>query len=163
MTYTTVPTIIITLILFFLIGINSENESVSVNEMDLFLNTISSHFYIGLELFILPIIIAILIYNRMGAIKTLSIGVISGLVFAYIFQQELINQINIETQQNTIETLLKTTFFGTEIYTENTNINNLLMKDGALGMFWIVLLVLSAMIFGGVMYAGGFLKKITIK
>ena len=28
-------------------------------------------------------------------------------------------------------------------------------------MLWIVLLVLSAMVFGGVMYAGGFLKEIT--
>ena len=30
-----------------------------------------------------------------------------------------------------------------------------------IGMFWIVLLVISSMIFGGIMHKGGFLKKIT--
>ena len=57
--------------------------------------------------------------------------------------------------------IFKNTFFGTEIDLHNTEINKLLDKGGVFGMFWIVLLVLSAMVFGGVMYAGGFLEEIT--
>ena len=35
------------------------------------------------------------------------------------------------------------------------------MKSGVFGMLWIILLVITAMMFGGVMYKGGFLKNIT--
>ena len=79
-----------------------------------------------------------------------------------IFSIDLINQILINsnndwkiTNISIIETIKKYKF-GTEIDLQNTEINKLLDKGGVFGMFWIVLLVLSAMVFGGVMYAGGF-------
>ncbi len=161
MTHTTIPTMIITLILFFFISITSSRQTSSFEETNLLLKTIDSHFYIGLELFILPLIIAILIYYRFSAIKTLSIGLLSGLLFAYLFQHDLINQINIYTSNTTIETMIQTVFYGTDIRTDNELLNDLLIKEGVKGMFWIIMLVITSMTFGGIMYKGGFLKQIT--
>ncbi len=161
MTYTTIPAIIITLLLFFFIGINSQNTSISLNETNDFLEAIEANFYIGFELFILPLIIIILIYRKVSAIKTLLIGVLAGVLFAFIFQKELIDQISQYTNASTIETLLNTVFTGTDITTQNKDLNNLLIKDGVIGMLWIILLVVSAMTFGGIMHKGGFLKRIT--
>ena len=68
---------------------------------------------------------------------------------------------NIATNNNTVETIIQTIFLGTDIDVNNQSMNTLLDKGGVMGMLWIILLVLTAMAFGGVMYAGGFLKKIT--
>ena len=61
MTYTTVPTILITLLVFFCIGINSSQNIVPLFEMESLLDAIQSNFNIGIELFILPLLIIILI------------------------------------------------------------------------------------------------------
>lgn len=161
MTYTTIPTITITLIIFFCIGIASPAETIVLDKVNGFLTSINTHFYIGVELFLLPLIIVILIYARVPAVTTLSIGLVTGVLFACVFQKELIDSINEATNNNTIETITHTIFSGTNIITENNDLNELLSKNGVLGMSWIILLVLSAMTFGGVMHAGGFLKRIT--
>tara|TARA_B100001142_G_scaffold155359_1_gene155857 strand:+ start:21791 stop:23245 length:1455 start_codon:yes stop_codon:yes gene_type:complete len=168
MTYTTIPSIIITLLLFFFIGLKTESTLVSLDEIDIFLSAIDNNFFIGFELFLIPALIIVLIYKKVSAIKTLLVGLITGAIFAYIFQMELITQIIINsnndwtaTNTSIIETIIKNIFLGTEIDLYNTEINKLLEKGGVFGMLWIVLLVLSAMVFGGVMYAGGFLKAIT--
>ena len=161
MTYTTVPTISITLLVFFLIGIISSQTIVPLVEMEVFLDALTSNFNIGAELFILPLLIIILVYNKFSAINTLLIGLFGGALFAFIFQPELIHQINTKTEGNTLETISRTILFGTEMNLDNENINSLLEKGGMSGMLWIIFLVFSAMTFGGVMYAGGFLKKIT--
>tara|TARA_B100000530_G_scaffold18087_1_gene12103 strand:+ start:740 stop:2173 length:1434 start_codon:yes stop_codon:yes gene_type:complete len=161
MTHTTIPTIIITLLIFFFIGVSDQKTIVSLDEMHVFLNVITSYFYIGFELFMLPLLVVILIYNKFSAISTLLIGLFAGALFAYIFQIELITQINIAANNNTLETIIQTVFLGTDIDLNNQSMNALLDKGGVIGMLWIILLVLTAMAFGGVMYAGGFLKKIT--
>ncbi|MAZ55993.1 MAG: Na+/H+ antiporter NhaC [Flavobacteriales bacterium] len=161
MTYTTVPTISITLFVFLCIGINSSQNIVPLFEVESLLDAIQSNFNIGIELFILPLLIIILVYNKFSAINTLLIGLITGALFACIFQTELIAQINSETHSNTLETISKTILFGTDINIDNQNIKSLLDKGGISSMLWIIFLVLSAMTFGGVMFAGGFLKKIT--
>ena len=161
MTYTTFPTILITLLLFFFIGLNSVNRAISLDQMHTFLDAINSKFYIGIELFILPVIIFILVYLRISAQKTLFIGMISGIFIACIFQKELVQEINLYNSSNTLITILKSIFIGTDIPIEHPSVSNLLSKSGILGMIWIVLLVIAAMIFGGVMYTGGFLKNIT--
>tara|TARA_Y100000994_G_scaffold249277_1_gene260069 strand:- start:6582 stop:7943 length:1362 start_codon:yes stop_codon:yes gene_type:complete len=161
MTYTTFPSILITLLIFLLIGLNIQPEPASLDNMNIFLNAIKSNFFIGVELFLLPLIIILLIYNKTSAIKTLLIGLVLGGIFAYIFQPELIGKINVNSNTNSFETIINTIFLGTNIDLNNENMNHLLNKSGVLGMIWIILLVLSAMTFGGIMYAGGFLKEIT--
>ena len=63
--------------------------------------------------------------------------------------------------KNILTILVESVISGTEIKTENNSVNDLLTKSGVIGMSWIVFLVISAMVFGGVMHSGGFLKKIT--
>ena len=161
MTHTTLPSILITLIIFFVIGLCSTQKNIELGEIDVLMKSIESYFYIGTELFILPFIIIILVYKKFSAIKTLLIGVLTGIVFAYIFQKGLIDDINTYTNKSGLETIINTIFFGTDIRTNSESINNLLMKDGVAGMLWIVLLVITSMAFGGVMHAGGFLNRIT--
>ena len=162
MTYTTVPTMLITLLLFFFIGLfsNTTNE-ISLENTNQILEVIESNFYIGWKLLILPFIIVILIYKRVSAIKTLAIGLIAGIWFACMFQGDLINKINLTHMSTTTDTITQSVFSGIQLDLQNQEVNKLLQKGGVTNMIWVVILVLSAMIFGGVMYAGGFLKKIT--
>ena len=88
MTYTTIPSIFITLICFFFIGINSNYTDISINETKSFLDAIESKFYLGWELFTLPLIIIVLIYYGISARITLLIGLFTGLIIALLFQQE---------------------------------------------------------------------------
>ena len=78
-----------------------------------------------------------------------------------MFQIDLINKINLNSTSITTDTITQSILSGIHLELNNPAINELLQKGGIINMIWVVVLVLSAMIFGGVMYAGGFLQKIT--
>ena len=161
MSITTIPSIVITLLIFFVIGLNSKSLELSNSEIFSFTNAIENKFYLGIELFILPLIIAIMIFKKIPAKTTLSIGILGGLIFAIIFQKQLIFEMMDLKNKNILTILVESVISGTEIKTENDSVNDLLTKSGVIGMSWIVFLVISAMVFGGVMHSGGFLKKMT--
>lgn len=161
MSLTTVPTIIITLFIFLMIGTKYSDNSIALSQLDIFIDNIHSTWHITPILFIVPSIIVFLIYFRLSAIKTLLIGTISAIAISLIFQIDLINSIS-QNNNSTIVTIFKNIiFYGTNIDSGNTTINNLFNRGGIQSMLWIIMLVISAMTFGGVMHAGGFLAKIT--
>ena len=78
-------------------------------------------------------------------------------IFALIFQSELLA--SLETSSFT--TLLKAIFIETSITSDNEILNELFNAKGVMGMLWTILLIICAMIFGGVMDGIGALARIT--
>ncbi|PLX13650.1 MAG: Na+/H+ antiporter NhaC [Marinilabiliales bacterium] len=164
MTYTTVPSMSITLILFLIIGLNHDTTSFlsQGNEVQ---NAISSTFNITPWLFLVPIILFIIIMLKVPPLPALAVGVLLGGVFAVIFQPQIIDGL-VNNGGNYFRDsyiiVLKTIYGSTSIDTGDSKMNELFTTGGMSGMLPTIWLILSAMFFGGMMEATGMLKKITV-
>jgi len=160
---TTVPSILISLVIFIVLGFNI-SDSIGLNNAEVISSAIKEKFYISPVLFIVPLTVIILIYNKIKAVPALFVGVILGSVFALIFQSGLVVDVS---NSETISS--KALFSGTmislygsiSINTSNPLVTDLLSSSGMFGMLDTIWLVICAMIFGGVMEKAGFLKQIT--
>lgn len=175
MAYTTVPSISIALILFLIIGFTQETSG-TVDQTAAMLSALDDRFYIGGVLFIVPAILVFLIVKKMPAIPALFIGALLGAVFAVIFQGPVIEELaadiytggmlvpffseNFPWMTDQFMVTIKTMFGSISITTANATVNELLSSGGMYGMLKTVWLILSAMIFGGIMEKAGFLKRI---
>jgi len=158
MTYTTIPTYIITLIVFIILSysleISSAGEMSDINSLS---NTIINDFYISPILFVVPAIVIVLAFLKVKPVIALSVGIFSAIIFSIIFQNNILSSID----SSTFNSLVKSVFTDTSIPTENLRIQRLYDSGGMKGMLWTIYLTISAMIFGGSMDGIGALKKIT--
>ena len=88
MALTTVPTIVITLIVFIILGFTIETTGTADTEA--ILNSIDDSFNISGWLFLVPIVVILLILKKTPPLVALLIGTILGGVFAIIFQSSII-------------------------------------------------------------------------
>lgn len=162
MTLTTIPSIVITLIIFLVIGFFYDGGG-EITEIESLKTAISSKFTITPWLFIVPVSVIVLIVIKVPAIPALFIGSLMGGLFAIIFQSELLLSLSGET--NTIKASYKMVVDAmttdVAIITENELVNELLTSGGMAGMLNTIFLIICAMIFGGVMEKCGMLKRIT--
>ena len=159
---TTIPSIIISLIIFIILGLNI-SDNIGLNNAEIISNSILDKFYISPVLFIVPLVVIILIYNKIKAVPALFIGVILGSAFALIFQSNLVLEVS-DSSSNSWKALFSGTMislYGSiSIDASNEMVSKLLSSSGMFGMLDTIWLVICAMIFGGVMEKAGFLKKI---
>jgi len=162
MMYTTIPSFIITLIIFLFIGLNiSVESSENINAL---LSTIENTFNINIYLFIVPIIVIVLIIKKTPAIPALLAGTLLALVCAFIFQPQIILEVS---KMNDLSFksyyLAAINSMGNDINISSNNmlINDLLSTSGMKGMMNTIWLVVCAMSFGGAMEAGGLLNRIS--
>jgi NhaC family Na+:H+ antiporter len=158
MTYTTIPTYVLTLIVFIILSysldISSAGEMSDINSLS---NTILNDFYISPILFVVPAIVILLAFLKVKPVIALSVGIFSAIIFSIIFQNNILSSID----TSTLNSLAKSVFTDTSIPTENLRIQRLYDSGGMKGMLWTIYLTISAMIFGGSMDGIGALKKIT--
>ncbi|MBD0831718.1 Na+/H+ antiporter NhaC [Aestuariibaculum sediminum] len=155
MSITTVPTLIVTLIFFSVLSISIETTGNA--DLGNLLNTIKTTFNITPLLFIVPIVVIALILFKTKPIIALTTGVIIAAIFAIIFQNDILIQIS-DSKTNSV---INAIFTDTQITTENEKLNDLFSAGGMAGMIWTILLILSAMVFGGIMDGIGALSRIT--
>ena len=159
---TTLPSIIISLIIFIILGLNI-SDNIGLNNAEIISNSILEKFYISPVLFIVPLVVIILIYNKIKAVPALFVGVILGSAFALIFQSNLVLEVS-DSSSNSWKALFSGTMislYGSiSIDASNEMVSKLLSSSGMFGMLDTIWLVICAMIFGGVMEKAGFLKKI---
>ncbi|MEL6811182.1 MAG: Na+/H+ antiporter NhaC [Bacteroidota bacterium] len=155
MAWTTVPTIIIALIVFSVIS--SSIDTTGEANINGLLATIDSTFNISPWLFIVPLIVIALILLKTKPLIALSAGVVSAAIFAFIFQPGILDSL----ASSRSVAIIKSIFVDTSIATENESINDLFSAGGMKGMLWTILLIICAMVFGGVMDAIGALARIT--
>lgn len=158
MTLTTVPTFIFTFIVFCIISLNIDTSEIGdMSSILTISDTISNDFYISPILFLVPVLVIILAFLKVRPIIALSCGVILALIFALIFQQNILNLID----PSDYNAVFNSVFLDTEIPTNNDRIVRLYNSGGMKGMLWTINLTICAMIFGGSMDAIGALSKIT--
>ena len=162
MSYTTIPSICITLIIFLFLGLNLDTQT-SADDISIIQNAINSKFNISIWLFSVPAIVIGLIIKKIPAIPALFIGTILGGIAAIIFQTEIITELGRSNNyfQNSFTVLMDAMARDVSIVTENSMINELLSTGGMNGMLNTVWLILCAMCFGGSMEASGFLNKLS--
>jgi len=155
MAYTTVPTIIITLIVFAILsGTIETNGNTDISSL---LTSINNTFYISPWLFLVPGVVIAMIVMKTKPLIALSIGVILAAIFAFIFQGDVLNGIS----ESNFGAISKSIFTDVKIQTDDEKLTELFSSGGIAGMIWTILLIICAMVFGGIMDAIGALAKIT--
>ncbi|MBO6533236.1 MAG: Na+/H+ antiporter NhaC [Muricauda sp.] len=162
MTYTTVPTIVVTLIVFIIIGFTLDTSGVA--DTSSLLNNIGSTFNINGWLFIVPLAVIGMIVKKAPPLMALLVGTLLGGVFALIFQPDIVANIGGGTALN-FETgyigILNAITVDTEIATSDPALNDLFSSGGMSGMLGTIWLIVCAMVFGGIMDGIGALERIT--
>ena len=163
MMYTTIPSFVISLLIFLLIGLSMDNTQNS-NDITNLLMAIESSFNISPWLFLVPVIVLLLIMKKVPALPALFVGTLLGGIFAIIFQPHLIIELSgIDSNffQASYVSIINAMGSKTSINTSNEMINDLLSSAGMYGMLNTIWLIICAMCLGGVMEASGALKKIS--
>jgi len=162
MLYTTLPSIVITLFVFFILGWGFQvTETVNTSTLS---NTIHEKFNISVWLFLVPLIVILMIVKKTPPFLALFIGTILGGIFAVIFQTELLLELTGSSVLD-IKTIYKSVFTAitadTQIPTDDALLQDLFSTGGMKGILGTVWLIICAMVFGGVMDAIGALKAIS--
>lgn len=155
MAWTTVPTIIITLIVFSILSTTIDTTGDA--DISGLLATIDTTFNTTPWLFLVPLIVIGMILLKTKPLIALSTGVLAAAVFAFIFQPEILDQL----AQSKIGAIVTAIFTDASIKTDNETLNELFSSGGIIGMLWTILLIICAMVFGGIMDAIGALARIT--
>lgn len=161
MTFTTVPSIIISVIMFAAAGLRAQPAAESIDN-ESFRDMLQSSFNIS-PWCLLPL--AVLIYfavKRYPPIFTILAGIVSGLAAAVIFQFDSITGIlgTDGSFPENIRALWLVTYDGLRLNTGNEAFNALLSGGGMSGMFNTVILMIAAMSFGSAMECSGCLRRI---
>lgn len=162
MVYTTTPSLVITLVIFLVMGF--AHTTTGSTNIDQTLYALDSTFNISPWLFLVPIILIIVIIKKLPPLPSIMVGTLLGALFAIIFQPHIVEQVAGATSnyaQASYIAVMKSMFGSIGIETSNTQINELLTTRGMAGMMNTIWLILTAMIFGGVMESAGLLVKIT--
>ena len=156
---TTVPSLLIALILFTVMGLTHEGGS-TVQEMVSFATTLEGKFNITPWLLLVPIVTGILIARKVPSIVTLAISTLLACAAALIFQPDLLREVAGEGG-GLFKGTMMTCYGSTSLQTDNAMLTELVATRGMSGMMNTVWLILCAMCFGGAMTAGGMLGSIT--
>ena len=163
MLWTTVPSIGLSLVLFLFIGLSFSPAAPS-QDLDAILRALQTDFRIGWYLMIPPAIVLLLVMRKMPAFPALLIGAVLGAVFACLVQPEAVVKLAASPELSRLEGLIKggwmALFQGYTSSTGNAEIDALLTRGGMAGMLPTVWLIVSAMVFGGVMEKTGMLRTI---
>ncbi|MCY4205806.1 MAG: Na+/H+ antiporter NhaC [Bacteroidetes bacterium] len=167
MLWTTVPSIILALILFTIIGLVQQPEMNLSSGLGEILQALENSYNLGVHLLIPVLVVLVLIYKKMPAFPALLIGALLGGVTGMIFQQEVILTFVGGSDLPRILVLLQgfwMVMFGEFVAnTGNAALDDLLTRGGMSNMLDTIWLILSAMMFGAAMEKTGMLMVITEK
>lgn len=162
MALTTVPTIVVTLLVFIIIGFTIDTTGTA--DTDAILGSIDKTFNISGWLFLVPLAVILLILKKAPPLLALLIGSLLGGVFAIIFQPEVVAGITGASELSfkaAYKGILNAITVSTSIPTENAALNDLFSSGGMSGMLGTIWLIICAMVFGGIMDGIGALAKIS--
>ena len=162
MTLTTIPTYIITLLIFIILGLTVTTTGIANTEA--LLTDIQKSFTITPWLFLVPVIVIGLIIKKTEPLIALLIGSLLGGVFALIFQPQIVlmlsggTELTVATGYKGVMNAITTK---TVIPTTNETLADLFTAGGMEKMLGTIWLILCAMVFGGIMDAIGALSRIS--
>ena len=162
MAITTVPTFVITLFLFLIIGFNIEiNGTPDISNK---LEAIDQAFTISPWLLLVPMMVVVLIVKKTPPLVALLTGTLLAALASILAQPQILMSIaeseifNFETAYKGV---MQSITVDTAVETSSTELNDLFSSGGMKGMMGTIWLIICAMVFGGVMDAIGALSKIS--
>ncbi len=157
---TALPSIIITLVVYFMLGLFMGADAVDVNDTDRYRALIAEQFRVSPLLLLVPVGVIFLIVKKVAALPALFMGALAGVVCAVLFQQSVLAELAVSTG-GLYQSVMQALYGSTAIVSGDPVLDELLSTGGMAGMLNTIWLILSAMVFGGAMEAGGFLARIT--
>ncbi|PHR25903.1 MAG: Na+/H+ antiporter NhaC [Desulfotalea sp.] len=150
MLFTGIPAIIISLIIFGVIGMNFEDTNAAnpVKTQEL-MAAIDSAFFISPYLFLVPLLTIVLIIKKVPPILSIIIGSIFGVIVGLIFQDSF-----------TSKEVILALFSGVNYDFGNADAAKLLNRGGLGSMAWIVTVALIVLAFGEIIQRSGILKSL---
>lgn len=143
MLWTTVPSYTISLIFFFVVGLQFDHGSVETEEYAQILATIQSEFNLNPILILPPIVVLFMIFKQKPIIPSFAVGIVLGIAFAMIFQDYNLTDILAACNGG---------------YTRTTDIevvDTMLCRGGISSMLSSVAIVIAAAIFGAPLKTSG--------
>lgn len=158
---TTIPALIIALIFFTVAGYVSDATDIA-QEQDI-VSALESVFVLTPWLLFVPAITLVLIIFRVNTLITLGISAFLGLLAMLVFQPDVVALVSGDGGfAHYALASVKVLFTTVELPVENPELQSLLSTGGMLGMLPTVILVLSAMLFGGMLLGTGMLRSLTM-
>jgi len=162
MLLTTVPSIVITLLVFFIISLTQTISGTA--DVEALMLAIEEKFTISLGLFLVPAIVILLIIRKAPPLIALLIGTLLGGLFAIFYQRAILIEVAQASSFNfevAYKGIMNAITIDTQIQTTNPLLNDLFSSGGMVGMLGTIWLIICAMVFGGIMDAIGGLKRIS--
>ena len=162
MSLTTIPSIVITLVVFLILSLTQETTG-QADTLTL-MAAIKEKFTINGWLFLVPATVILLIVKKSPPLIALLVGTLMGGIFALLFQSDIlleITQSRILTSEVAYRAIMDAISVSTEITTSNALLNDLFTSGGMEGMLGTIWLIICAMVFGGIMDAIGALERIS--
>lgn len=139
MTHTTIPSIIITTLIFFILGRLAVIDTASIDETTNMVNLIKEHVSISSITLLSPILVIILAIKKVPVIPALVVGVLTGGMTTIGFQAVDFGEF-LQVLQN-----------GTAFPIDHQVVSNMLNRGGLQSMMWSISLILIAFAFGGLL------------
>lgn len=148
MMYTTIPGLIIALIVYFFMGQQFYGEELNTENINEIIATLEANFVISPWLLVVPLIVILLVAKKVPALPALTVGVFLGW-FCHVF-----------VQGGNIGDAVNALHDGFTIQTGNALVDDLFNRGGIQDMMYTVSLTIVAMSFAGVMEETGMLHAI---
>ena len=164
MMVTTVPSFLITLVIFLIVSLL--HDVPSGTQVADFANDLKETFNITPWLLLVPVLTGILIAKKVSAIATLFIAAVIAGVAALLFQSHIVGIIA-ENSGNGLSFVdgfkgMSIMYYGsTAVDTGNEALNSLVSTRGMTGMLSTVFLIIAASCFGGTLVGSGMLQSLT--
>ncbi len=160
MVWTTIPSILLALVLFLIIGLNIDSDA-SASDLAVTLQLINDNFTVNL-IMLLPVAVLLIMANKkFPPIPTILSGAMLAVLLALVFQRPAIFALAGEAP-NAALALFKgtwqTLFDGFALSSGNATLDDLMTRGGMSSMLNTVWLILCAMVFGAVMDHTGLLR-----
>ena len=160
MLWTTIPSFIIALFLFLVLGF-SENTAGSLERIEQMQAVLSATFSLSIINLCPLFLLLTLAIRKMPAFPAVAIGALFGGLWAVLFQGEVVASM---TEQGTAIAKLMVVwtalYDGVSFSTIDDNLNSLLSRGGMSSMLNTIWLIICAMSFGAVLEKVGILKRI---
>lgn len=169
MLHTTVPSMLITLVVFLAIGLCSDfvDGDIAARSAQTMQEQLSATFVISPWLLLLPLLVFYLIYRGISAIVVLFVGTVAAALILPLVQPQLVPSICHDSQASGFlggfEASMRASFGAVDYGTGNEAVDGLVSTAGMRGMLNTVWLIICSMCFGGAMETSGMLASLTQK
>ena len=163
MMLTTVPSMVISLLIFGVLGLTHGGGDTS--QIGIYTEVLSGTFHISPWLMTVPLLTGVMIARRWPALIVLTLSTLLAGITALIAQPHIIREIGLSLADGPawkvqFGGLVSTIFDSVSIDTGNEEVNSLVASRGMVGMLNTVYLIICAMCFGGTMKASGMLRHL---